>query len=131
MPALDLAAAYEATDHELEAAAMLVRIAAFLDGPNAPLSPMFTYLRARAHALAGETDLALAALERAYEMGFRTIWALDLNPQPLLYVDSIDLEPAFSALRGNRGYQSWRERIRADNAVQLERLRASQAVAAD
>jgi TolB-like protein/DNA-binding winged helix-turn-helix (wHTH) protein len=123
MPALDLAAAYAATGQRDAATQLLAGIVAFLDGAEAPGQPMFLFLRARAHALAGERDLALAALNRAYDEGFRQTWALDLNPQPLLYVDSIDTDPAFAALRTDPRYRSWRDRIRVDNARQLERLR--------
>ena len=66
----------------------------------------------------------LQTLERAYEDGFRITWALDLYPQPLFYVDSIDTDPAFTVLKRTPRYQSWRERIRVDNARQLENVRA-------
>ena len=124
IPALDLAAAYSQTGQVTAANQLLERIAAFLDGPDSPYLPMFTFFRARTHALADEPDLALAALERAYDEGFRQIWAPDLNPQPLLYVDSIDMDPAFASLRSEPRYRDWRERIRVDNARQLERHRA-------
>ncbi len=124
IPALDLAAAYQGTGDPAAAKQLLDRVAAFLDGPDAPRWPMFVYLRARTHALANEPEMALRTLERAYEDGFRTTWALDLYPQPLFYVDSIDTDPAFTALRANPRYQSWRERIRVDNAHQLENVRA-------
>ena len=127
IPALDLAAAYAGTGRLPAARQLLGRIAAFLDGADAPRLPMFVFLRARAHALAGERDLALLALERAYNDGFRMIWALDIDTQPLLYIDSIDMDPAFSALQSDLRYKSWRERIRVDNARQLERLRAHKA----
>lgn len=127
IPALDLAAAYAGTGRQPAAKQLLGRIAAFLDGADAPRLPMFVYLRARTHALAGEPDLALRALERAYDNGFRMIWALDIEPQPLLYIDSIDVDPAFAGLRSDLRYKRWRERIRIDNARQLERVRAREA----
>ena len=68
--------------------------------------------------------LALQPLDRAYAEGFRMIWVLDLNPLPLFYIDSIDEDPAFATLKADPRYRNWRERIRADNALQLERLRA-------
>jgi hypothetical protein len=74
-----------------------------------------------------EPHLAPQALDRAYAEGFRMIWVLDLNPLPLFYIDSTDEDPAFATLRTDPRYRYWRGRIRADNALQLERLRARQA----
>ena len=124
IPALDLAVAYARTGDATAANQLLGRIAVFLDGPDEPRWPMFVYLRARTHALANEPELALQALERAYQDGFRLIWGLDLYPQPLLYIDSIDSDPAFTTLRADPRYRSWRERIKVDNARQLQNLRA-------
>jgi TolB-like protein/DNA-binding winged helix-turn-helix (wHTH) protein len=124
IPALDLAAAYARTGDATAANQLLGRIAAFLDGSDVPRWPMFIYLRARTHALANEPELALRALDRAYQGGFRLIWGLDLHPQPLLYIDSIDSDPAFATLRADPRYKSWRERINVDNARQLRNLRA-------
>jgi hypothetical protein len=123
MPALDLAAAYSGDDRAVEGRELLGRIVAFLDGPEAPHLPMFVYLRARAHALAGEQDAAIRELERAYDQGFRLTWALDLHAQPLFYVDPIDKDPVFEALRLDPRLKSWRERIRLDNGRQLEKLK--------
>jgi len=123
IPALDLAAAWAGSGKQAQAHQLLSRIADFLDGPAAPRLPLFIFLRARAHALAGDSELALQTLERAYAAGFRTIWALDLHPQPLLYIDSIEVDPAFAGLRTEPRYQSWLERIKADNFRQLARLR--------
>ncbi len=106
---------------------LLDRIASFLDGPAAPRLPMFVYQRARAHALNGESELALQALDRAYAGGFRTTWALDLHPQPFLYIDPIDVDPAFVTLRTHPRYVSWLARINEDNSRQLAQLRARDA----
>jgi len=130
IPALDLVVAYERTGEAARAKQLLDRVIVFLDGAEVPRWPMFIYLRARAHALAGEPELALRTLERAYEAGFRLVWALDLPLQPLHYVDSIDSDPAFTSLRGDPRYRSWRQRISIDNAKQLERLRARDAAEA-
>ena len=124
IPALDLAAAYRAGGDTPAASALLTRVATYLDGPEAPRWPMFVYLRARTYALADQPDLALKNLARAYADGFRLVWALDLYPQPLLYVDSIDQDPAFAVLRDDSRYRDWRERIRRDNALQLATLTA-------
>jgi hypothetical protein len=88
---------------------------------------LFTYLRARAHVLNDEPHLALQLLDRAYAEGFRMIWVLNLNALPLFHIDSIDEDPAFATLKANPRYRNWRERIRVDNARQLERLRAREA----
>jgi hypothetical protein len=88
---------------------------------------LFTYERARVHALAGETDEALRTLDHAYELGLRTTWALDLRPQSFLYVDPLDADPAFTALRRDPRFVRWRDRITADNARQLAHLRATEA----
>lgn len=116
MPALDLALASARMGDAAAANQLLARIAAFLDGPDVPRWPMFLYLRARTYALAGDRELALRTLDRAYSEGFRMLWALDLSPQPLLYMDPIDADPAFDALRADARYRSWRERIQADNS---------------
>ena len=123
LPALDLATAQLNTGAGDDARALLRRIAAYLDGPSAPRLPMFAFERARAHALAGEPDAALRALDRAYEVGLRTTWALDLRPQSMLYIDPIEADPAFVDLRDDPRFKQWFERIRTDNARQLERLK--------
>jgi TolB-like protein/Tfp pilus assembly protein PilF len=122
LPALDLATAQLNTGAHDEARALLERVAAYLDGPRAVHLPLFVYQRARAHAIAGESDAALRALDQAYNEGFRTTWALDLRPQSLLYIDPIDADPAFGALRDDPRFKLWFERIRADNARQFERI---------
>ena len=124
LPALDLVLAWSQTGRTAEAGRLLDRVEAFLDGPDAPRLPMFTVQRARAHALAGETDLARQALERAYTEGFRLTCPLDLYPQLLLYVDCMDSDPAFAEVRRSGHFDEWLARIRADNRLQLEQLRS-------
>jgi hypothetical protein len=123
MPALDLVAAWQATDELAQWSPLLDRIGAYLDDPVSPRLPLFMYQRARAHALAGEREHALRALDRAYDAGFRTLWASDLHPEPLYYVDSIESDPAFAGMRSQARYQGWLARIRADNARQRSRLK--------
>jgi len=123
MPALDIVAAWQATDGHAQSRQLLDRITAFLDDPLSPRLPVFLYLRARAHALAGESELALRALDRAYDAGFRTLWASDLHPEPIYYVDSIETDPAFAAMRTQARYQGWLSRIKADNARQRDRMK--------
>lgn len=84
------------------------RIAAYLDGSDVFRLPLFTYLRARIHALNDEPHVALQALDCAYAEGFRMICVLDLNPLPLFYIDSIDEDPAFATLRADPRYRNWR-----------------------
>ena len=127
IPALDLVAAWIATNEHTQSRQLLDRIAAYLDGPSAPQLSLFVYLRARAHALNAEPELALQALDHAYAAGFRTTWALDLHPQPLLYIDPIEVDPAFATLRSTPRYMSWLARINEDNARQLVQLRARNA----
>ena len=129
MPALDLALAYQLTGDGVRARELLKRATLFLEGQSAPHWPMFQYLLARSHALAGEPAAALQALARAYDAGFHQLWALDLEPQPLYYLDPIDADPAFESLRRDPRYQSWRDDIRSDNASQLEHLRSRHEVA--
>jgi TolB-like protein/DNA-binding winged helix-turn-helix (wHTH) protein/Tfp pilus assembly protein PilF len=126
LPALDLATAQLHTGARDDARVLLGQIAVYLDGPGALRLPLFAFQRARAHALAGEADEALRALDRAYEEGLRTTWALDLRPQSLLYIDPIDADPAFDVLRDDPRLDHWFERIRAANARQLKRLSARQ-----
>jgi TolB-like protein/DNA-binding winged helix-turn-helix (wHTH) protein len=127
IPALDLAAARKGAGELTKSRQLLARIAAFLGSPAAPQLPLFIYQRARAHALAGESELALTTLDQAYAAGFRTLWAPDLHPQPLLYIDPIDADPGFAALRSQPRYRMWLGRVKADNARQLAQLRARDA----
>ena len=126
LPALDLATAQLRTGAGEDGRRLLARITEYLDGPSALQLPLFTYERARVHALAGETDEALRTLDHAYELGLRTTWALDLRPQSFLYVDPLDADPAFTALRRDPRFVRWRDRITADNARQLAHLRATE-----
>jgi TolB-like protein/DNA-binding winged helix-turn-helix (wHTH) protein/Tfp pilus assembly protein PilF len=125
MPAMDLAASYAATGKEDQARALLKRVSTYLDGPQIPWHPMFTFLRARAHALAGERDQAFEALDLAYARGFRKTWSVDLNPSPYFYVDSVDTDPAFREMKADARFTRWRERIQSDNSRQLVALRAA------
>jgi len=126
LPALDIATAQLKTGARNDARTLLVRVAAYLDGPDALRLPLFSFQRARAYALAGEPDAALRALDRAYDEGLRTTWAIDLRPQSLLYIDPIEADPAFDGLRDDLRFKQWFERIRADNTRQLERIKAGQ-----
>jgi len=128
LPAIDLAAAQLNTGARNDARALLERIVVYLDGPSALKLPMFAVERARAYALAGEPDAALRALDRAYDEGLRVVWALDLRPQSMLYIDPIDADPAFAAMRTDPRFTEWFARISADNARQLEQLSAAQVV---
>jgi TolB-like protein/DNA-binding winged helix-turn-helix (wHTH) protein len=123
IPALDLAAANAANGKTEQARALLNRVATYLDGPQVPWHPMFTFQRARAHALAGEPDQAMEALELAYARGFRKTWSVDLNPGPLFYVDSIDMDPVFRELKADPRFAQWRARLQSDNSRQLLALR--------
>ncbi len=127
IPSLDLVAAWVATNEHTQSRQLLDRITTFLDGPAAPQLSLFIYQRARAHALNGEPELALQALDRAYAAGFRTTWALDLHPQPLLYIDPIEVDPAFATLKSTPRYIIWLARINEDNTQQLVQLRARDA----
>jgi len=53
------------------------------------------YTETSIHALKGETQAALDALQLAYERGFRDIWMLDID----LRLESIHDEPQFIAIR--------------------------------
>ena len=127
LPALDLAAAWSRTGDATSANAMLTRVQAFFNGPSVPAVPYFEFIHARMHALRGESELALQALERAYQRGFRQTWAVDVQPQPFLYIDPIDVDPAFASLRKDQRFARWLARLNADNAAQLERLRTHDA----
>jgi hypothetical protein len=72
----------------------------------------------------GEYEAVFKALDAAYDQGFRTLWAIDLRPQSLLYIDPIAVDPAFDPLRKDPRLARWLARVRADNAAQLERLQA-------
>lgn len=123
LPALDLAMAWSQTGRSDAARELLEKVAKFLDGPDAPRLPMFTVQRARAHALAGRAEEAREALDRAFAAGFRMTCHLDLHPQPLLYADCIDVDPAFSALRRDGSFPRWLARIRDENRAQRDALR--------
>ncbi len=124
LPALDLVLAWSKTGRSAQARRLLEQVEAYLDGPEAPKLPMFTVQRARAHALAGDANLAQQALERAYTEGFRMNCVLDLYPQPLLYVDCVDVDPAFAVVRRDGYFDAWLARIRADNQRQRVQLRS-------
>ncbi len=124
LPALDLAAALSGSSQDAAARQLLARISTYLAGPSVPQLPVYEYQRARMHALAGEGDLAFQALDRAYAAGFRTTWAVDLNPQPLLYIDPLEADPCFSSLRKDARLARWFARIASDNVRQREQLRA-------
>ena len=61
------------------------------------------YLRATLHAQRGHKTAALASLERAYRMGWRRAWLMRA-------------EPAFAAMRDDRGFQALLARIDPANA---------------
>ena len=88
---------------------------------------MFIFLRARAHALTGERELALRTLDRAFDAGFRMTWGVDLFYQYFGYIDPVEADPAFATLRSDPGFERWLGRIEKDNARQLKQLRASDA----
>jgi TolB-like protein/DNA-binding winged helix-turn-helix (wHTH) protein/tetratricopeptide (TPR) repeat protein len=123
LPALDLVIAWSTTGRQQDARRLLERIEVFLDGPESPRLPMFMVQRARAYALGGDVNRARQALELAYTAGFRTTCALDLLPQPLLYIDCIDVDPAFAGLHRSGQFDAWLARIHADNKNQLARHR--------
>jgi TolB-like protein/Tfp pilus assembly protein PilF len=127
LPALDLAVAWAATGEETKRRTLLDRAAEFLEGPDASHWPMFIFLRARALALAGERELALQTLDRAFGAGFRMTWGVDLFYQYFGYIDPVEADPAFAKLRGDPGFKRWLERIKSDNASRLTQLRASDA----
>lgn len=123
MPALDLVTAQLQTGAKSQARALLERVAFFLDGPDVPRLPLFAFQSARAHALAGDPDAAMRALDRAYAEGLRTTWALDLRPQSLLYIDPIEADPAFaSMMRDDPRLERWYAHLKAGNARERERL---------
>ncbi|MBV6423548.1 MAG: hypothetical protein NAOJABEB_01344 [Steroidobacteraceae bacterium] len=124
MPALDLATAWLATGRREEAQELLMKAAEFVRHPTAPRSATFHYLRARLHALAGEGALAFQALNRAFDAGLRSLWALDLHPQPFLYLDAIESDPAFVTLQSDARYRDWLQRIKTANARELEALQS-------
>jgi len=126
LPAIDLAMARLHAGARPEGEALLGQVAAHLDGSDALRLPMFTFQRARIHALAGEADAAFAALDRAYEQGLRTVWALDLRPQSYLYVDPLEADPALAGLRADPRFARWLGRIRDANAAQRQRLTDAQ-----
>jgi tetratricopeptide (TPR) repeat protein len=125
LPAIDLANARLATGAGNAALELLGRIAMYLDAPDSLELPLFAVQRARVHALAGESDAAFRALERAFEQGLRVTWALDLRPQSFLYVDPLEADTAFASLRDDVRYRAWFERVRTDSAARLGSLAAS------
>jgi len=86
-----------------------------MDGEEDSLRlPLFAFERARVHSLEGEYAAARRALDRAFQAGFRTTWAIDLRPQSFLYIDPIQQDPSFAGMRSD--YATWIARIGSENA---------------
>jgi adenylate cyclase len=118
--AIALAASWQRTNQRPQADRLLRRAAVFLDSPRAPrvllVGDARAYVRAQVHALLGERDQALSALDRAFNEGRRGVnsnWSYRGEDDPLL--DSIRTDPRFTA---------WFARLRADNARQLAQLKS-------
>ena len=126
LPALDIATARMKVGAVDDAQSLVRRVAKYLDDSPWLRLPLFAVQRARAYALAGETDAAFRALDQAFEQGQRTTWALDLRPQSFLYVDPVEADPAFTILRADPRFGRWLDRIHSDNQRQLKQLNAAQ-----
>jgi tetratricopeptide (TPR) repeat protein len=74
--------------------------------------PEFFHERATLHALAGEPEVAVEWIERAFDAGFRVGWTMDDDPM---------LDP----IRGHPRYLAARERMRADIARMRQRAGAA------
>ncbi len=96
-----------------EAGSLLARVLATHTGPDAAGRDSYddSWRVAQVHALRGEIDDAITALEAAYERGLRQY--------PVL-----ELDPVYDALRGDARFRALIERIKTDieaQRVQVER----------
>jgi TolB-like protein/DNA-binding winged helix-turn-helix (wHTH) protein len=109
------AAAYQATGDGPAARARLDQLSALLNGlVAAGVRRHGVYgLQAQVAALRGDPDSAMAALQRAAELGWRDVWLAEHEPQ----YASLRARPDFSALT---------RRIRAENDAESQDLAARQ-----
>lgn len=115
IPAIDLALVLSKTGEQKRADLLLDRSLTFIETiPR--LGFGYDVSDVRIYALQGKTEKALAALRQAIDQGWRTVWWYYAEHDPNL--DSIRNEPEFQAMVNE---------IKADMAVQLERVRAMEA----
>ena len=113
--AIALAAGLQQTGRSGEADRLLRRVALWLDSERAPRRPQRWLARAEVHALLGERDQVLVALDRAFDQGHRSTLASAYIAVPYPGEDN----PAFASVRNDPRFTAWYARIRADNARQL------------
>lgn len=111
--AIDCARVLQKAERPFEAQKLLDQAQTVLNARAGHSSYRYEISRAAIHALNDETDLALASLQRAIDMGWRkdTFYLFGLDPN----FDSIRNEPDFQAMAAD---------LRADSAAQLKELRA-------
>ena len=86
------------------------------DLPRLGISRGYRIEDVRIHALRGNKDLALAALRKAVDAGWRTMWPFYLKHEPIL-----------ESLHGEPEYQTILAEVEADMAAQLARVREMEA----
>lgn len=112
-PAINLAFLLQKTGDQAQADLLLTGAGAVIEGlPRLGLFGGYAIDDVRIHALRGNKVLALAALRRAVDEGWRVGWQLSLKYDPIL-------EP----LHDEPEYQEILAEVEADMAVQLKRVR--------
>ncbi len=126
--AIALAAGLQRTSHRSVPDRLLLRIAAWLDGPRAPRWPTRHIARAQVHALLGERDQALDALDHAFDEGYRGALAASLLGGFYGFSYRGEDNPLFDSIRSDPRFTAWFVRIHADNARQLAQLNRAAAM---
>jgi tetratricopeptide (TPR) repeat protein len=114
--AIDLAYVLLATGESARARQLLDRVVSHLHTMPRMSSRGYWMNDVRIHAMQGNKQQALAALREAVDAGWRVYWRVYLQH-----------DPALAALRGEPEYASIIEKLQADMAAQLERVRSLEA----
>jgi len=114
--AIDVAMLLGEAGDEARARRLLERSLAYIDSLPAADLKLFGIYRARAQAILGDDEAALATLLRAVDAGWRTQWRFFLLE-----------DRAFDDIRADRRYQALIADVTADVASQLETVREFEA----
>jgi hypothetical protein len=126
--AVVLAAAWQRMNRQADAVRLLKRVAAWLDGPDAPRWPQWRIARAEVHALLGEREAALDSLDQAFAAGYRGVTAPLLTyKMPYRGEDNV----LFENIRNDPRFAAWYVRMHAEVARQLTQAKQEEAAGKD